>query len=135
MRAVAFTIIFFVYIFSVSAWLVDVTFFAGTDYVVTNLVGTPLDSHELVMEGSENIRGLADSTLNPERDGSILDRVGEFANTGFFSVWTILELLSGTYAFNALETIGMPAAFVLALKLIFPCLVAFNVIYFLIGRY
>ena len=135
MRAVAFTVIFFIYIFSASAWLVDVTFFAGTEYQPTSLTGDNIDSMALVMEGSEDIRELGTNTLNPERDGSILDRVGDFANTGFFSIWTILELLSGTYAFNALEQIGMPAAFVLMLKLIFPTLVAFNVIYLLVGRY
>ena len=135
MRAVAFTFIFFIYIFSISTWLVEVQFFAESDYVVKGLDGMPLDTHNLVMDGTEDIRGLADSTLNPERDGNILDRVGAFADTGFFSVWTMLELLSGTYAFNVLGTIGLPASFVLALKLIFPILVGFNVLYFLIGRY
>ena len=135
MRAVAFQVIFFIYIFSASAWVIDVTFFAGTEHQPQNLKGLPLDTQALTLEGSESIRGLADNTLNPERDGSILDRVGEFAQTGYFSIWTILELLSGTYAFNALEILGLPAAFITFLKLIFPMLVAFNVIYFLIGRY
>lgn len=135
MRAVAFTVIFFVYIFNVSLWAVDTQFFAGTPNLPSGLTGDELDTRTLVLNGSENIRSLADDTLNPVRDDNILDRVGEFLTTGYISIWTLLDLLAGTYAFDALETIGVPSVFVLVLKLIFPILVAFNVIYFLIGRY
>jgi len=134
MRAVAFTLISFIYIFSVSVWLVDATILIHTEFTPVSLDGTPIDSHDLVND-AEGFRQLSEETLNPSQDGNILDRITQYFETGYASVWVVLDLLSGTYAFNILSTIGVPPAFVLALKFIFPMLVASQVIWYVAGRY
>lgn len=135
MRAVALTIISFVYIFSASLWMVDNIFLAPIGIIPVALDGSDLNTAILVNNGSEGIRSLSEDTLNPSRDGSVLDLVGDFVDTGYISVWTLLDLLTGVHMFNVLETIGVNPFFVLMIKLIYPLLVAVTVIYFLIGRY
>jgi len=134
MRAVAFTAVAFIYIFSVSVWLFDATVLVHTDFAPVGLDGSVIDTAALVNDGNE-FGQLSSETLNPAQDGNVFDRISQYFETGYASVWVVLDLLAGTYAFNILTTVGVPGPFVLAIKLIFPMLVASQVIWFVAGRY
>jgi len=134
MRAIAFTIIFFVYIFSVSVYLVDEVLLQHTTLSPVGLDGQPLNPPELVNAGIA-FQEIGDDVLNPSQGGTIFDRISQYALTTYAVTWSMLDLLSGTYAFNILFTLGVNPALVTMIKLLFPMFVAFQVIWFLVGRY
>jgi len=134
MRAIAFTIIFFVYIFSASLYLVDEVLLQHTTFRPLGLDGQPLSPQNLVNEGIE-FQEIGEDVLNPSQGGTIFDRIGQYLLTTYAVIWSMLDLLSGTYAFNVLFTIGVDPAFVTVIKILFPMFVAFQVVWFLVGRY
>jgi len=134
MRAVAFTIIFFIYIFSASLYLVDEVLLQHTTLAPVGLDGQPLSPVNLVNAGSA-LQEVGEDVLNPSQGGTIFDRVGQYLLTTYAVIWSMLDLLSGTYAFNVLYTVGVDPALVLVIKVLFPMFVAFQVVWFLVGRY
>lgn len=134
MRAIAFTIIFFVYIFSTSVWLVDEVLLVHTTFGPVGLDGQPLNSQALVNEGV-TFQEIGEAVLNPSQGGTVFDRVGQYLLTTYAVIWEMLDLLTGNYAFNVLNTVGVHPAFVTMMKVLFPMFVAFQVIWFLVGRY
>jgi len=134
MRAVAFTIIFFIYMFSVSAYLIDEVLLQHTTLTPLGLDGTPLNPSNLINDGIA-FQNIGDETLNPSQSGTIYDRISQYLLTTYAVTWNMLDLLSGTYAFNLLYTIVGAPALVVAIKVMFPMFVAFQVIWFLVGRY
>lgn len=135
MRAVAFHFVLFVYIFSLSLWMVDEGIFQGSYIRPMSLTGQVLDTEELAIERTEKIRAIANQTLNPTDSGDPLDRITDFTTTGYVTAWTMLDLLTGSYMFAALGLIGLPSYFIIFLQLLFPILVGFTVLYFVLGRY
>ena len=135
MRAVAFQFIFFVYIFGVSAWAVDVGVFEGQAIRAHTISGNLLDTEDLAIERTEQIRAISNKTLNPSDSGNPVDRITDFATTGYFTAWTMLDLLTGSYLFAALGLLGLPAFFIFMIQLIFPMIVAMTVLFFVLGRY
>lgn len=134
MRAIAFTLIFFVYIFSTSVWLVDQVLLTHTTFSPVGLDGMPLNTSELVNSGA-SFQDIGEAVLNPSQGGTVFDRIGQYLLTTYAVIWEMLDLLSGNYAFNVLHTVGVHPAFVTMLKVLFPMFVAFQVIWFLVGRY
>ena len=135
MRAVAFHFVLFTYIFSLSLWMVDTGIFADTQIRPMTLSGQILDTEDLAIERTEKFRSIANQTLNPSDGGDALDRITEFTSTGYVTAWTLLDLLTGSYMFAALALIGLPSYFVFFLQMLFPPLVAFTVLFFVLGRY
>lgn len=121
MRPVAFTIIAFIYIFSVSLWLVDEMVLKQIGMMPIGLQGDYIDTEELLEENKQFAE--LDQFLDVD---SVV--------SGYETMLLVLELLGGVYAFNVLTIIGVPDAFIIALKLIFPMLVAFQIIWFIRGR-
>ena len=134
MRAVAVTFIAFIYVFSISLYVVDVTILAHTQFGPVGLAGS-IDTASLVTEADEDMRGLYDVLNFTGVNATMLDGIINFVDSGSSAVWIVLSLLSGTYAFDVLAIVGVPSALILAFKLIFPLLVAYQVIWFLTGRY
>ena len=135
-RPVGITIVAFVYIWSLSLWFVDITFFAEDPTVqARTLTGAPLDT-ALIIEGDTPtaMREVGSKVANPANNGSIVDRIADTVAGGAISTWTLLELLSGTYAFSVLETVGLDANFVTMLKLIFPLIAAMTIVFYVTGR-
>lgn len=126
----------FVYIWSISLWFVDVTFFAEDPVLAARGIGgQALDTDALLeADGARQIAELGNRTANPINNGSIIDRISGAVAGGATSTWTLLELLSGTYAFNTLEFIGVHPNFITMLKLIFPMVVAVTIVYYITGR-
>ena len=134
MRPIAFHIVFFVWIFSACAWLTDVMIFDGQIAPYT-LTGQVLDTSGLLLgDDAQTIRNIGDATLNPSNADGILERVAQYTETGYFSAWVLLEVLSGDYLFTTLAALGLPEAFRTFLTFLFPMFVGFNVIYLLVGR-
>ena len=115
--------------------MVDEGIFDGTQVRPMSLSGQVLDTEDLAIERTEKIRAIANQTLNPTDSGNPLDRITDFTTTGYVTAWTMLDLLTGSYMFAALGLIGLPSYFVFFLQLLFPILVGFTVLYFVLGRY
>lgn len=126
----------FVYIWSLSAWMVDTTFFANDPLLQARGVsGQVLNTDDvLTSEMTDRIRETGSTVANSQNNGSTIDRIGEAAGASVTSIWTYLELLSGSYAFNVLEWIGVPASFITILKLAWPVIVAATIIFYVTGR-
>ena len=138
MRAITLQMIVFVYMFSTSVWLVDEMILKHTSIEPMGLAGGKLDPAQLETgagEATNNFEDLRDKALNIEQDGNILDRIGQFAETGYNSVWLVLDLLTGSYFFWVLGAIGVPQPFIQVLIWIFPFFVVSQVIWFVAGRY
>lgn len=130
--------IVFVYLFSTSIWLVDEMILKSTSFKPEGLENQSLNPEELrdgTGDAEHNFSELAEKAIDIEQDGTILDRIGQFAETGYNSVWLVLELLSGSYLFFVLYHIGMPHAFIIVLQLLFPFFVVSQVIWYVAGRY
>ena len=136
MRAIAFTVMGFVYILSISAYIVDEVILSETDFAPRNLNNQRLDSDTLLGDDADAFRELGNRTLNAQ-DGSdtIIDRIGKTLESSYASIWVVLELISGNYAFNVLHEFGVHPAVVAGIKLIMPLLIASQVIWYLAGRY
>ena len=130
------TVVSFIYLWSISLWFVDATFFAEDPTLAPRTVdGAPLDTELLLnSEGSEGFRTAGEAALNTRNNGTVLDRLAQSVTVGTTATWTILELLTGTYAFNVLEDVGVHPNLVTVLKLMFPLIVAITVIYYVTGR-
>lgn len=126
----------FVYIWSISLWFVDITFFEEDPVLAARGVGGQvLDTSALLnQDGARQIAEIGNATANPINNGSIIDRITGAVAGGATSTWTLLELLSGTYAFNTLELVGVDSNFITVLKLIFPLIVAVTIVYYITGR-
>ena len=97
--------------------------------------GQALDTDALLQtDGARQIAEIGNRTANPINNGSIIDRISGAVAGGATSTWTLLELLTGTYAFNTLEFIGVHPNFITMLKLIFPLVVAVTIVYYITGR-
>ena len=126
----------FVYIWSLSLWFVDATIFAEDPLLAARgLGGEPLNTGAL-LEGDipERMKNIGSDTANVVNNGSIIDRIGQTAAGGVVSTWTIIELMTGTYAFDTLRLIGLPGEFVVILQLIFPVIVAVTIVFYITGR-
>lgn len=136
MRPVALTIVVFVYIWSLSLWFVDSTFFVEDPTLIARGIdGRPLNA-SLLLEGEtpDRLRQAGEAVANPINNATVLDRISNAVAGGATSTWTIIELLSGTYAFSVLEQVGVHPNFVLLLKAIFPVIVATTIIFYITGR-
>lgn len=134
MRPVAVTVVSFIYIWSISLWFVDETFFGADESIVArDLQGRPLNTTALLeTEGAERFRNADGAAARgPE---PVWDQIGSALGSGASSVWTVVELATGTYAFNVLERVGVHHNFVMLLKLVFPVIVAMTVVYYVTGR-
>lgn len=136
MRPVGITIVVFVYIWSLSLWFVDATFFAEDPTLSARTVsGQPLNS-SLLLEGDtpDRLRSVGEAVANPINNATVLDRISNAVAGGATSTWTLLELLSGTYAFSTLEAVGLHPNFIVVLKAIFPIVAAVTIIFYITGR-
>lgn len=129
----------FIYIWSASLWFVDATFFAEDPLLtMRGLDGTPLNTGAL-LEGDtpQRIRDIGDTVGNPRNQSTSsepIDRIGDAIGGNVLMLWTYIELLSGTYAFNVLELAGVHPNFIALMKLVFPVIVAATVIFYITGR-
>lgn len=122
--------------FSISVYVVDEVLLTHTTIQPRDLNGNVIVPTALVEQGQQaGFEGIMNATLNPSQGGTVFDRISQFALTTYSVTWSMLELLSGTFAFNLLFDIGVHPAFVFALKLMFPLFVGFQVMWFLVGRY
>ena len=124
--------------FSTSIWLVDEMVLTHTSIKPTGLNESEIDTALIERgegEAENNFNDLRDKALNIEQDGNILDRISQFAETGYNSVWLVLDLLTGSYLFWVLGYIGVPQAFIQVLIWIFPFFVVSQVIWYVAGRY
>jgi len=136
-RAIAFTLIAFVYLFGLSMYLVDEVAFKHTTIEPRDINGNPIVPRSLVtdVDGKGYFDYVGDEVLNPQQGGTVFDRISQFALTTYSVTWTMLELLSGNYMWNTLGVIGVDPALVFVIKLIWPLFVGFQVMWFLVGRY
>lgn len=142
MRAVAIQMIFFIYLFSTCVWLVDEMILQHASIRPMG-IGPPgdstvIDTDVLVAgegDSAQNYAALSDRALNIGQEGNVLDRITDFAVSGYNAIWVSLELLSGSYAWYVLDTINVPTPFIQVLQWIFPFIVISQVVWYVAGRY
>lgn len=139
MRAIAFQIICFIYIFSTSVFIVDETILQYTTIKPMSVTGEELNVSQLMSGGSDGAENpfttIREDSLNLERDGNIFDRITDFASSGYNAVWLVLEVLSGSYGFWVMHAVGVPAVFIYVFQVMFGIFVVAQVIWYVTGRY
>ena len=113
MRSVGVTIVGFVYILSLSMWLVDSTLHSDPSLRAGGAPG-----------------GLPGADAPPGGDAPDL-WTGADETPSF---WDLLELLAGTYVFGVLEHAGLHQNVVFVIKAIFPVLAASTAVHYVVGR-
>ena len=136
MRPIGFTFVFFMYFMSAGAFITDTVFLEPIGMGITGLSGDEINGQLIFDEftNSTDIGNAANATANPSLNDNPIDRVVLFTQGGYASVWTLLSMLSGTYAFSLLALLGVPAVFVFVIQLIFGFSVVFTIVYYLTGR-
>ena len=92
------------------------------------------DLLSFINSNSDEIAEVGSATLNPQQNGTVIDRVYNFVEGGQAAMWTLLSLLTGTYMFGFLGLLGINVAFIVVLQLIFGVIVASTIVYYIMGR-
>ena len=134
MRPIGITIIFWMYIFTTSLFIAEIVVLTPLGIHTIGADGNVIDSKQFIEDNAGNFRGLTDAALNPERNQNTLDRILQWAQSGWAAAWELISLMSGSYAFNAMLLIGVPNILVSALQLLYPFFVILTMIYYVVGR-
>lgn len=123
-------------------WATSFSLFAGQYLIgdvfgieLTNFYGDPIRSHlaEFVQTGTFNETPEGIIADNLTDIGTAYDGSGVFAANPVFVVWEFVQLLSGTYVFNLLFLLGVPAIVVAGMVSIYMLLLARAIVGYIRG--
>lgn len=136
MRPIGITWVGFVYVFSLGLFLADAVILSPNGMAVSPMAGdaSAADLLSFINSNSDEIAEVGSATLNPQQNGTVIDRVYNFVEGGQAAMWTLLSLLTGTYMFGFLGLLGINVAFIVVLQLIFGVIVASTIVYYIMGR-
>ena len=137
MRPVGIQWVFFVYAFSLGAYMVDIILLAPLGMQVSPILAESPDNNNIVgfvQINAPEISSVGTATLNPTVNGTVIDRVTQSVTAGLQGVWVLMSLLSGTYMFGFLALLGIDPIFILIIQMIFGVVVASTIIYYIQGR-
>ena len=131
----ALMIIMFMYAVSFSTMAGQYVIADVMGITLTNFEGDPIESHILtfVDEGSFNTQTqkIQNGTFNDNT--TYYDKVETFTTAAASVAWELVTLLSGTYIFNFLYLMGVPAYFVSIFVILYVLLLARAIIGYIRG--
>ena len=124
-------VIIFMYAMSVSI--------LGAQYVIADVFditlvspisGVPVESHIVGFVDEDNINTISENivTGNFTTNSTYYNKVETFTTAAAYVAWELITLLSGTYIFNFMYLMGVPAFFVAAFVILYLILLARTII-------
>lgn len=124
-------VIIFMYAMSVSV--------LGAQYVIADVFditlvspisGVPVESHIVGFVDEDNINTITENivTGNFTTNSTYYNKVETFTTAAAYVAWELITLLSGTYIFNFMYLMGVPAFFVAAFVILYLILLARTII-------
>ncbi len=125
--------------YALSVSVIGVQYEAMSEGVeITNLSGTPIRSHVLGFINQDQLNQITlNITLGNYSDSgqntTFYSKIETFTTGAAFVAWELVTLLSGTYIFNFLYLMGVPAIFVAGFVIIYLLLLSRAVIGYVRG--
>lgn len=102
---------------------------------LVSIYGVPLESKivQFMDEGNLNQRTVNVVNANFTTNSTFYDRVETFTTGAAFVAWELVQILTGTYIFNVMQLLGVPAQFVTVFVIAYTLILARTIIGYVRG--
>ena len=131
-------IIIFCYAVSIGLLSIEVLLLVPLGMELRAPDGTPMKASMIGLLSEDRIKDVAtnirDTNFSGESaDGNIFSRIFDFNVSAAYSVFQLVQILSGTYVFSLLLVVGFPAILVVGMVMIYTIFLAVTIVSLLRG--
>ena len=131
----ALKVVIFMYIMSTSLIAAQFVIADVFNIELVSIYGVPLESKivDFMDEGNLNQRTVNVVNANFTTNSTFYDRVETFTTGAAFVAWELVQILTGTYIFNVMQLLGVPAQFVTVFVISYTLILARTIIGYVRG--